>query len=191
VNITGLDLATRLTGVCVGDGASLPDADAWEFGQVGDDIGRLLDLYDKYLNAHIDRYAPVAIIKEGAILVIGKGRPGDRTDNPLVLQKLYSMHGHTEFVCHRRGIQCHDVTLQDIKREVTGNPMAKKPDMVAIARRVGLRLPAKGEEDATDAWGAWLLALRSFHPDASRRWDAAVHNPRGKFTEAPCQTARA
>lgn len=168
--ISGFDIATLITGFCVGDGSTTPLTDVYEFPMVGDDIGKLGSLWNRYLTIHYEKYRPDAVIYEKPILT--------SRDRPLVLRKIYGMGFALETFFRDRGVPCHEVTLQDIKKEITGNAMSKKPPMVAIARRVGLALPKTGEEDATDAWGAWLLGLRSYSPEISRTWDSVIHNPR-------------
>lgn len=182
--ISAFDIATRLTGWCSGDGASLPAVGCFEFGHVGDDIGRLLDLWDAYLVGHFNTYKPEAVIYEAPILVVGsrKGGHASRTDKPEVIRKIYSMGGYLELFCRRRGVPCFEVTLQDVKKAVTNNARADKSDVVAVARRVGLQLPAKGYEDAADAFGAWLNGIRSYSPELSRKWDSVVFSPQGRWT---------
>ena len=180
MNIIGLDIATRLTGWTAGDGATRPRLDVMKFPFVDDDYGRLIDLFDRQLCVLVDTFKPGAIIYEGPILVVNRKDEDGHTDKPMVLRKIYGMGTHLEFFCRRRGVECSEVTLQAIKREITGNPNSKKPPMVAIARRCGLELPSgPAAEDATDSWGAWLLGLRHYNPEASRRWDKLIWSPRG------------
>ncbi len=185
--ILAFDLATRLCGYCLGDGLSIPEAGAFELPQLGEDLGKMLDLFNNYIGLLIDRSHPVAILYEKPLLVInrltdeyGNLLPG-RTDDLLTIRKIYSLGSHLEYVARRRGIECSEVGLQAIKKEVTGNHRAKKAEIVAVAKRIGLQLPikSKGEEDAADSWGAWLVGLRTYNPAASRRWDRLVHSPRG------------
>lgn len=182
--ILSYDIASRLTGFCAGTGDDIPVAGALAFPQVGDDLGKLLDMWDRYLVAHFNRFSPTAVIYEMPILVVGDGSEGSHTDKPLTLRKLYSLGAYLEFFCLRRRVECSEVTLQDIKKEVTGNPLAKKEQIATIAERVGIILPEKdahGRLDASDAWGAWLIGVRHYNRRASERWDRAVRSPRGKF----------
>jgi hypothetical protein len=204
MNIVGLDIATRLTGWTAGDGRTRPRLDAMRFPFVGDDYGLLIDLFDQNLCVLVETFKPVAVIYEGPILVVNrKKKRGDQwtteiglghnggpemetgashTDTPMVLRKIYGMGTHLEFFCRRRGIECSEVTLQAIKKEVTGNHMAPKEDVVAVARKCGLDLPTgPAAKDAADAWGAWLLGLRHYSPEMSRRWDSLIWSPRGSL----------
>lgn len=188
MNIIGLDIATRLTGWTAGDGATRPRLDVMKFPQVDEDYGHLIDLFDQNLVTLIETFRPRAFIYEGPILVVnrkgrGQGLPagsGSYTDKPMTLRKIYGMGTHLEFVCRRRGIECSEVTLQAIKKEVTGDPNADKARIVAVAERLGLDLPkGPGAKDAADSWGAWLLGLRHYSPELSRRWDKMIWSPRG------------
>lgn len=172
--VAGLDLASRLTGVCVGDGSRVPFADAWAFEQVGEDYGWLIDMLDGCLTTLFDRFSPGAVVYEAPILVAkgGKNRYGDKLH---VVRKLYSLGAHVEFVCRRRGIPCSEVSLFAMKRELTGSSHADKDDMVAVARQCGLELPkGPGAKDAADAFAAWLIGLRHYDKATAAKWDAVV-----------------
>lgn len=180
MNLLGLDLASRLCGACVGDGAQLPHADTWELAPCGDDFGALLVQLDDYLNVTHARFGIDAVAYEAPIL-IARGRDGrPYGDNLRKLRLLYPLGAHVEFWCKRRGIPCFEVSIAAIKKEVTGNAYAAKDDLVAIAEKVGLALP-RGEKakDAADAWGAWLLLLRHMNPALSRDWDRKIWTPKG------------
>lgn len=182
MNIVGLDIATRLTGWAAGSGDSLPVCDTMRFPYVDADYGRLIDLFDQNLCALVERFKPGAFIYEGPILVVNRkdDDEGGHTDKPMTLRKIYGMGTHLEFFCRRRGIECSEVTLQAIKKMVTGDHNAEKERLVAVALKCGLTLPTgPAAKDAADAWGAWLLGLQHYNPDASRRWDARIWSPRG------------
>lgn len=179
--LLGLDLASRLTGWCAGDGTSIPACGAWEFERVDGDYGWLLDQLDQHLQVSIDRFKPEAVAYEAPIL-IARGRGGAIVGDTLSkLRLLYPLGAHVEFVCRRRGIQCFEVGVKAIKKEITGNAHAEKGDMVAIAKKCGLKLPIKsrGEDDAADAFGAWMILLRHFNPALSDHWTKRIYSPRG------------
>lgn len=177
--ISAFDIATRLTGWAAGSGIVRPAVGAFEIGPTGDDLGKLLTSFDDYLTVHFDRFQPQAVVYEAPILVVKGRHQSGRTDKLLTIRKLYAMGAHLEFFCARRGVPCHEVSLQEIKREVTGKNYAKKDAMVAVARKVGLDLPkGPGIEDAADAWGAWLLGVRHYYPEISHRWDKLIWGPR-------------
>lgn len=173
--LLGLDLATIRCGYCVGDGTEAPEADAWLFPYVGDDLGALAMAYEDHLIAIIERFRPTLVVYEAPILVSGR-------DKLIVIRKLYGLGWETERVCARRGIVCMEAGLRRIKKELAGFSGAEKADMVAAARRAGIALPrtkAAGMEDAADAFGCWLLGLRHADKRISSQWDQKLWSTRG------------
>lgn len=171
--LAGFDLASRSTGYCVGSGAHVPEAGAWAFPQCGDDLGRMLDLFDRELvnliETHkVERAAFEAPIKR-------------QHDTLLTARKLYGLASHLEWVCHRRGILCHEVDLRAVKRSLSGGAAASKDDMVFCARKIGVVLPTKGTDDAADAVGCWLTLLRAVDKHSSMEFDKALYGQRRSF----------
>lgn len=183
--IAGLDLATRLTGWCVGDpDAHLPKASAWRWPQAGEDYGLLAALLRADLTRLIADHRPDYLVYEAPILIV-KGRKGAKThtDKLSTLRPLYILGGIVELVCRDLKVECEEATVREIKVELTGNPHAEKEDMVAAAVKVGLELPAAladGRYDAADAFGAWKVGVRcrAGHV-ALARWDQRVFRARG------------
>lgn len=185
MNLLGLDLASRLTGWCAGGGAQIPECGAWELTPAKQDdgsyeFGRMLGSLEDYLDVVFQRFAPTAVAYEAPLLITRRRGGGGFGDNLGKLRLLYPLSAFVEWYCFRAGVPCFEVTVQAIKKEVTGNHLAEKDDLVAVARKCGLALP-KGEaaKDAADAWGAWLLLLRHYAPDLSRDWDKRVWTPAG------------
>lgn len=185
--LMGLDLGSRSTGWCCGAGAGNPEVGAWSIDAHGDDgapdYGKMLAQLEDYLHTAHLRFGFTTVAYEAPILVTsrfvkdGETRYGDNLNK---LRLLYPLGAFVEWFCHRRGIDCFEVTIQAIKKEVTGNHLAVKDDMVAIAQKVGLDLPRnKTAEDAADAFGAWLLLLRAFDKTASAEWDRRIWTPKG------------
>lgn len=173
MDLLGLDTATHWCGWTCGDGATVPDCGAWELPEAGDDIGLMLDAYDQRLNDILNRRIIGAVAFEAPILT--------PYDTVLKIRKLYALGSHTEFVCRKRGLPCHEVDLRQVKKELTGNSEAKKDDMVAVARRLGLCLPTgPGAKDAADSLGVWLVLLREYDRAASSQWDVAIHSRSGR-----------
>lgn len=169
-------------GWTAGDGSQLPGCGAWPFERPQPhEIGLLIDLFDRQLNLMIDRFRPEALAFEKPILV-HKSKWTERNDRLEDVSRTLAMTGHVEFVCHRRGIDCYQVDLRDVKKELAGFSAADKDDMIAAALKVGLALPAspkRAREDAADAFGVWLLLLRRFSPLLSQRFDSALWGSRG------------
>lgn len=183
MRLLALDLGSRLTGWCAGTGEVVPEADAWAFMPVvtpdGYDYGYLLDQLHGYLDVAFARFRPESVVYEAPIH-IPKGRSRPYGDTLHKMRLLYPLGAHLEWYCRRAEIPCHEVSVADIKREVTGNAYAPKDDMVAVARRCGLELPkGPAAEDAADAFGAWLLALRAYDKPRSARWDQRLWGGKG------------
>lgn len=175
-----LDLASKLTGWCAGDGHAIPDCGAWKFPDVGADYGLLLETLEGYLDVAFQRFAPDAVGFEAPILIArGKGnrRYGDKLST---LRLLYPMSAFVEWYCRKAKVPCAEVLVSQIKKEVTGNSYAAKDDIVAVARKCGLILPTgPGAMDAADAWGGWLLLLRHYDKATSAEWDKRIWTPKG------------
>lgn len=178
--LLGLDLASRLTGWCAGSGPAVPACDAWEFPPINGDYGLLLTTLEDYLDVVFGRFQPEAVAYEAPIL-IARGRGAHRYGDKLsTLRLLYPMGAFVEWYCLRRSVPCFEVTVSEIKKEVTGNAYAPKDDLVAIAEKCGLALPnGPGSMDAADAFGAWLLLLRHYDKARSAEWDRRIWQPKG------------
>lgn len=175
--ILAFDLSTRRNGWCAGAGLEIPTAGAFVLPQTGDDIGQMLALLDDQLSGLFDRYQPALAVYESPILPQGAGR-----STLMIRRKLFALGAHLEFVCKRRGVQCAEFHLRAIKKELGGSGYASKADMTYAAERLGVKLPetqAAGREDAADAAGLWLLALRHMDPKAAARFDTRLWTGRG------------
>lgn len=172
MTLAAFDTGSRFTGWCVGDGQGLPLCGAWALDPTGSDIGAMLhDLHGKVADL-LATHCVEAAVFEAPILT--------RYDKLLKIRKLYALTGHIEFVCREFSIDCHEVDLRTVKKELAGFSGAEKKDMVAAARKIGVALPeGAGREDAADAFGAWLLLLRSQNRALSSRFDAALWGSRG------------
>lgn len=129
----------------------------------------------------LDRFEPEWLVYEAPILV-HKSKHSQRNDKLEDVARMLALTGHVELVCYRRGIECRKVDLRKVKKELAGFGGADKDDMVAAAEKLGLRLPKtpqRAREDASDAFGAWLLLLRARYPSLSARFDSALYGRRG------------
>lgn len=168
------DPGSRRLGWASGDGLSLPTADAWRFDQCGDDYGRMLDLIDCKLNAHIDQHKPELIGYEAPIKT-----PHDKLP---ALRKTLSIGTHIEFVALRRGIECGEIGFHEVKQALAGFSGATKDDMVHAAEKLGVALPATladGREDAADSVGGWLRMIYLRNRKLSSRFDRILYSARG------------
>lgn len=173
--LLGLDLASKTSGYCVGDGAHLPTADVWRFPEVTDkhgaDHGKLLDALYQNLNVVLDRFEVEACAYEAPIKT--------PTDTLALLRLIYPLGAFVEWVCLQRGIPCGEFTVQEVKAEVAGNQHAPKEDIAFVAEKCGVVLPKVGRLDAADAWAVWKRLLRHYDPQTSARWDSKIYGSRG------------
>lgn len=167
--LLGLDPGSQRMGWCVGNGEEIPEAGAWRFDQAGDDLGLMLRQLHQCLQPMLLTYGVKSVCYEKPILM--------RHDTLGRLRKTLSLGGHIEWVCDDLGIECSEVKIQDVKRELAGKAFAEKDAMVKAAQQLGVSLPtakADGREDAADALGVWLLLLRNRSRDLSYRFDQAL-----------------
>lgn len=172
--VLGLDTSARKVGYAVGDGSVPPEADAFIFPPVEEDYGVLAEAFDECLTALVNRTVPALVCVEAPILV-----PGDTI---VKVRKLYGVLWQVALLCHRRGVPYREKSLRQVKKELAGFAGAQKADMVAVAERLGVRLPETqiaGREDAADAVAVWLLGLRDVDKRASAEWDHRLANARG------------
>jgi Holliday junction resolvasome RuvABC endonuclease subunit len=144
-------------------------------------VGHLLELFHNQLCVMLDRFEPAALVFEAPILV-HKSKWSQRNDRLEDVARTLAMCGHVEWLCRSRGIEYSSVDLRAVKKELAGFGGADKDDMVAAAEKIRLRLPAspkRAREDASDAFGAWLLLLRAKDRSLSARFDSALWGSRG------------
>ncbi len=172
----GIDPGSQKMGFAVGDGTGLPICGAWRFDQTGDDLGAMLAQLDDRLEETITQHGVQEISYEAPILL--------RHDTLGRLRKTLSLGAHVEFVCHRMGIPCSEVSLRDAKKELAGFGQAEKSDMVSAAVKLGVTLPATkaaGREDAADALAVFLLLLRKRSRGLSYEFDRRLYGVRGQL----------
>lgn len=171
--IAGFDLATRICGVTIGDGTTMPAVGHWAYGYVGDDLGALLEAFERDLNAITARIGmPTHVIYEAPILL-----PSDRL---LVLRKIYGLGAYLELWCKRHGIVCQEASAKALKKRLTGMHTASKDDMVKMCKRLGVPLPpGDAAKDAADSFAAWLVGLTYHARKHVTAWDQALYSRRG------------
>lgn len=182
--LLGLDLASRLSGYCVGDGAGLPEAGAWAFPSLtdedGTDYGLMLEVLETYLDTVFDRFDVGAVAYEAPILITHANKNREYVDTLHKLRLLYPLGPFVEWYCRtRKRVPCHEIPVPEVKTEVTGDSNAKKEDIAFVAERCGVVLPKVGRLDGADAWAVWKRLLRHYDPAASARWDSRIYGSRG------------
>ena len=141
----------------------MPTFGTWHLAKTGEDVGRFIGSYDDQLNAAIDLERPDRLVFEAPLMLGG----GDT--NITTTRKLMGLASHTEFVCHRRGIVCREANVSTVKKFWAGTGRAKKPEMIAAARRWG---HAVRDDNQADALGLWSYQVHAIYPDQRHRWAA-------------------
>ena len=157
--ILALDIAS-LTGICVGSPTEIPQLSHHRFPSTGSDIGRFLDAGEVWVRSFLQTTAPALVVFEAPVL--------PQTTSIATVRKLHGLAGIIEMGCYRAGIEVAEAHLQSVKKALTGKGNAQKPDMVAACRRYGFDPKV---EDEADAFGVWLLTVRTRHPTKSHAWD--------------------
>lgn len=169
--ILALDLAT-LTGFAYGPGdtGELPTIGSHRLPSTGDDVGRFLAAYRDWLVAKVSEVEPDLLVMEAPIL--------HSQTTITVTRKLQGLAGVTEMVIHDLNatyrkigaaeIEVAEVATTSVKKALTGNGRAEKSDMIRAAQIYGLD-PACSDE--ADAFGVWLLTVRTRWPKLAHHWD--------------------
>ncbi len=162
--VAAFDIATA-TGWCVGDITTpdLPALGMCVMPQTHEDIGPFLDYWDRWLAMQIEHWKVDRVIFEAPFI-------DAKRINSTTSRKLMSLCSHLELVCHRREIPIEEVAISTA-RVAVGSGRFKKPDVMAAARRCGMR-PASFDE--SDAWAVWLSCLKEHSPAMQPHWDGLL-----------------
>lgn len=170
--IIGFDLSTHLCGWCAGDGSTIPTADAFRL-QEQRDLGLLgCNFQQQVLSLHARFPASVWALEKALLMP---------HDNLYTLERQYGLAMILMVLARKLGITCRRYGVAEVKKEFAGKN-ATKPEMVAMAVKLGIALPRRaneGREDAADAAGVWRLGVRDFAKQHIQRWDAAIYGSRG------------
>lgn len=197
--LLGLDIATT-TGWCAGDGSCAPSLGAFTMPKVTDDLGDYGDFYFRWLHGKItelqidgdlettsgtfgarmaDRKALI-IVFEAPLLPPARYDPVKnrmvQQTNAATTRKLQGLAMLTEVVGRQRNCVTEECNLATVKKEVGGTGKAGKEDMMAVAKRCGLNPPT---HDAADAFGVWILAMRTYARQYQHLWDQKLYGGRG------------
>lgn len=176
----GLDLASHTSGYCCGDGSEPPVAGCWEFPDVtsadGADYGLLLSALYLHLQTAFRRWPDIAAVGYEAPILVGRSKNSKHASKLSTLRLLYPMGPFVEWCCRDiYRVPCHEIGVQEAKKEITGSPTGEKKDIAMIVERCGVVLPKVGRLDAGDSVAVWKRLLRAYSPNLSARWDAAIH----------------
>lgn len=158
--LLALDLATRI-GFCRGRGDVSPVVGSYALSAKPNEIGAYLCEYELWLAMELTAVEPEIVIFES---------PAPGGFNSLAsIRKTLGLAGVTEMVCHRRNIEVREVAPSTVKKALTGNGHAKKPDMMAAARAWGFDPQF---HDEADALGVWIASIRQLRREYAHLWDS-------------------
>lgn len=157
-SILAFDLATS-TGWASGPAEPLkPQFGTHVFPSTGERIGRHQSNMRDWLVAMIEFEQPSYVIFEQPSL-FGK-------TTPTTMRKLCAGANTLEEVCDKLGVRCEQGNPSKIKKFWTGKGNAKKPDMVARARKCGF---AVRNDDEADSIAHWFWAVFCYGTDDQKR----------------------
>lgn len=161
------DQATIRCGFCIGDGRTNPNCGTFHLpGMQGGKHGQLLQAFEEHLNN---------LRISNDIRVIGYESPiiNKRLDTVAKIRGLYSVAAFLEYFAVKHRIEVVEVSPAAVKSSLTGIHNATKDQMVAIAKRAQIPLPANKQDqlDAADAFGGWLLLLSLYDTKTRAKWD--------------------
>lgn len=146
-NILALDLATAL-GWAVNPPGEQPAFGTEVLPSTGKEVGPFIAAYDRWLRDTLELQKPALVIYEQPSLFA--------KTNPDTVIKLNGLATHTEWLCFRKGFAVRSANPSQLKKFFTGSGRAKKPEMVAEARRRGWKVVDDNQADAC-AVRAWAI----------------------------------
>lgn len=159
MNILALDIATA-TGWARGLSASIPELGTFSIKKYANPPGQGFALYRIWLNKMLDQHSFDVVAFEAPIL---------RAQTTIsTTRRLQGLAAITEMVCHERGVKCVEEHLQTIKKTLTGNGRAKKPEMIRAAKARGM---SPRNDNEADAFGLWLRVVQVVEPKQLSRFD--------------------
>jgi Holliday junction resolvasome RuvABC endonuclease subunit len=177
--ILSLDLATQ-TGWCAGSGEELPELGSVKIPDTGEDYGAWALFFEKWLLLLLEEQQPSVVTFESAILPKDRFNPETKrmesTTHPVTVKKLNWLSVHVEHACAKLGLECAQTPNSTVKKALTGNGRAQKPDMMAAAKRCGL---TPKNFDEADAFGVWIVSVRAYARQYQHRWDTLLARDRG------------
>lgn len=166
MTILTFDCATQ-TGWCAGDGADIPILGTVNMPSAVEP-GEFLDFWARWLERQLDEVKPRVVVFEAPIL--------PRETSITTVRKLVGMAGVLEMLLTRRKIEHSECTTSQVKKYLTGDGKAEKPDMMRAAKKCGV-MPKNYDE--ADAFGVWLLGVHYYARQHQPRWDKAMFSGSG------------
>lgn len=148
--ILGLDFATK-TGVAYGDAgapASRIQTETWSLpGGGGDDVGAFMHALRNKLDDRLMRGVE-CIIFEAPYIAQHRGNDRRMHHSPDQVRRAFGAAAVCEEVAFARGIPVYEIVTVTLKKQFAGTGKAKKPDMIAAAKRRGFIVANDHEADA-------------------------------------------
>lgn len=157
--ILAFDLATN-TGWAAGDGSAFPSIGHVTMPATGEDVGIYADFWERWLIVTLDDWKPTHVAFEAPIL--------PRETTPSTVMKLSGLVWELEKQCRRRKIEYAQIPGSTVKKYLTGDGRAQKPDMVRWARKVGAGVKT---HDEADAFAVWLTSIQYYAPGHLKAWE--------------------
>lgn len=164
--ILAFDCAT-CTGWCAGDGSQLPILGTVQMPS-GVEPGPFLTFWRKWLLLHLDDIKPSVVVFEAPIL--------PRETSIATVRKLVGLAGTLEQVCDELKVPVFETTVSHVKKVLTGDGKAPKPDMMRMAQKVGLK-PKNFDE--ADSFGVWIAAVHHHARQYQQSWDKMLYAGKG------------
>lgn len=137
------------------------------------DIGPFAEAYNLWLDQMLARKVTMVVF-EAPIL--------PREVALITARKLYGLAWHTEWQCTIRQVAVFEAHLQSVKKFLTGDGRAKKPQMIEAARGYGYEVT---DDNQADAIGIRLLTIQNRFPELATKFSfslgplgAAAHGER-------------
>lgn len=169
LRLLALDHGSRC-GWAVGDGTQLPAVGSRKNPHSGGraELEPFWEAHAKWLRGLITDFQPTILVWERPVLA--------RHTTHSSVEVTFGLQAITGLVARECYIPVRVVTVQQIKIVLTGNGRASKPEMVAAAEDYGLTI---AHHDEADAFGAWLVALRTLEPDLAKQFGPKYFRLRG------------
>ena len=158
--IIGLDLATA-AGFAIGEPGGEPRFGTHLLPSTGEDVGAFGVAFEDWLSPLIKAERPEVVLYEAPSMFA--------KSTPATVIKLNGLAYDAEKICKRLGVRCFKVNPSKLKKFFTGRGNAKKPDMVATAKRYGWRVL---DDNAADACAVWAWGVFCFAaPEHRKRFE--------------------
>ena len=142
--ILALDLSTRVGWAAWGPGESAPHWGAHPLPRTGEDVGRYLAAYRRWLSGRLGEVAPDRVVMEAPIL--------PKTTALATTRKLHGLAGLTELIARDHGAAAMEVNNAQVRKHFIGRGRGKRDELkqatIAACRDRGWTPETDDEADA-------------------------------------------